>query len=60
MPASNCYRALRAVLRLADATPELGSDIFCPGLATGVGRVSPTDAAHQFATAYADWKRSRL
>jgi hypothetical protein len=45
-------------LRLARNTPELGSDIFCPGLATGIGRVSATDAATQLAQAYADWTRS--
>jgi len=59
VPASSCYRALRAVLRLAGTTPELDSDIFCPGLATGTGRVSATDAAEQLAQAYADWRRAR-
>jgi O-acetyl-ADP-ribose deacetylase (regulator of RNase III) len=56
VPASNCYRALRAVLRLAGERPAL-ADIFCPGLATGTGRVSASDAAEQIAAAYTDWKR---
>jgi O-acetyl-ADP-ribose deacetylase (regulator of RNase III) len=56
VPASNCYRALRAVLRLAAGGNLGGRDIFCPGLATGIGRVSPADAAAQLAAAYRDWR----
>src|SRR5262249_9491767 len=52
----NCYGALRAVLRIAGADSEVGRDVYCPGLATGVGRVPPTDAAEMMALAYADWK----
>lgn len=57
----NSYRAMRAVLRLLDAEPKLGAKVFSPGLATGVGRVSPESAASMMAEAYGDWKtRARL
>lgn len=56
VPSSNCYRAMRAVLRLMKAEPEVGRDVFCPGLGTGIGRVSPADAARQIFSAYSDWR----
>jgi O-acetyl-ADP-ribose deacetylase (regulator of RNase III) len=59
VPSANSYRALRAVLRLVEAQPEIGSDVFCPGLATGTGRVPPAEAAQQMFQAYSDW-RDRL
>ncbi len=54
----NSYRALRAVLRLASRDPELGAEVFCPGLATGVGHVAADEAAGQMRRAYDDWRRS--
>ncbi|HEX5219221.1 MAG TPA: macro domain-containing protein [Verrucomicrobiae bacterium] len=54
----NCYRAMRAVLRIGGTNPEVGRDIYCPGLATGVGAVPPEDAAVMMAEAYRDWKCS--
>jgi len=48
------YRAMRAALR-ALAPVGLRGDVYCPGLATGVGGVSPTDAAAEMAEAYRDW-----
>lgn len=54
----NCYRAMRAVLRIASANAEVGSMVYCPGLATGVGSVSPDAAAMEMAKAYCDWKSS--
>jgi O-acetyl-ADP-ribose deacetylase (regulator of RNase III) len=54
----NCYRAMRAILRIACADTEVGRDVFCPGLATGVGMVPPRNAAAMMAEAYRDWKRS--
>lgn len=51
-----CYRAMRAVLRVAAAQEEVGRAVFCPGLGTGVGRVPPEEAAQAMAQAYADWK----
>jgi O-acetyl-ADP-ribose deacetylase (regulator of RNase III) len=55
VPASHAQRALRAVLRLIDQQPELDDDIYCPGLATGVGGVYATDAAENMRSAYAHW-----
>jgi O-acetyl-ADP-ribose deacetylase (regulator of RNase III) len=52
----NCYRAMRAVLRLMRAEPDIGREIFCPGLATGTGRVPPAEAARQMFRAYDDWR----
>jgi len=52
----NCYRAMRAVLRLMKAEPEIGREVFCPGLATGIGGVTPADAAKQIFRAYDDWR----
>lgn len=52
----NCYRAMRAILRVA--TGEVGRAVYCPGLATGVGRVPPKSAAAMMAQAYRDWKGS--
>lgn len=53
----HCYRAMRAVLRIAGADAEVGRDVYCPGLATGVGIVPPDNAAAMMAEAYRDWKR---
>ncbi|MDB6016499.1 MAG: AraC family transcriptional regulator [Pedosphaera sp.] len=54
----NCYRAMRAILRIAGADAEVGSNVYCPGLATGVGMVPPEHAAVEMALAYGDWKGS--
>ena len=54
--ADHAYRALRAVLRIAGTDPEVGKDIFCPGLTTLTGRVAPAAAAGEMAAAYRDWK----
>src|SRR5438132_1770631 len=37
----NCYRAMMAVMRIAGAEAEVGRDVYCPGLGTGVGMVPP-------------------
>ena len=52
--ASHAYRAMRAVLRLAMAANFPASEVYCPGLATGVGGVTPEAAAHEMARAYFD------
>jgi O-acetyl-ADP-ribose deacetylase (regulator of RNase III) len=54
----NCYRAMWAILRIAGAHAEVGRDVYCPGLATGVGMVPPEHAATEMAQAYSDWKKS--
>jgi O-acetyl-ADP-ribose deacetylase (regulator of RNase III) len=55
VPSQNCYRAMRAVLRLIDAEPELSGDVFYPGLATGTGRVPPAEAAREIFQTFDDW-----
>jgi hypothetical protein len=55
VPASHAGRALWAALRLIDAEPKLDGHIYCPGLATWVGRVSPVDAAMSMLSAYEHW-----
>jgi O-acetyl-ADP-ribose deacetylase (regulator of RNase III) len=57
VPSQNCYRALRAVLRLVEVERELADEVFCPGLATGTGRVPAADAAREMFRAYEDWRR---
>jgi O-acetyl-ADP-ribose deacetylase (regulator of RNase III) len=59
VPGLNCYRAMRAILRLVDAEPEITGEIFCPGLATGTGRVPPAEAAAEMLRAYRDWARAK-
>src|SRR5262249_27630188 len=54
----NCYRAMRAVLRIAATHEEVGRAVYCPGLGTGVGQVSPANAAREMAQAYSDWKKA--
>ena len=56
VPAEHSARAFGAVLRLAARHPELSTDIFCPGLATGVGHVPPDMAAKEMASAYSAWR----
>ena len=58
IPAENAYRAMRAVLRLADQYSEKLAAIYCPGLGTGVGGLSPSVAADQMASAYRDFLAS--
>lgn len=55
VPPINANRTLRAIFRLIRDNPHLNGDIYCPGLATGIGRVSPDDAAREMASAFADW-----
>lgn len=54
--ADNCYRAMRAVLRIADQWAERIESVYCPGLGTGVGQVPFAEAAQAMAAAYRDWK----
>jgi O-acetyl-ADP-ribose deacetylase (regulator of RNase III) len=54
----NCYRAMRAVLRIAATQEDIGRAVYCPGLGTGVGQVLPAEAAREMAQAYIDWKKS--
>jgi O-acetyl-ADP-ribose deacetylase (regulator of RNase III) len=56
VPADHCSRALRAVFRLIERTPELNGDVYCPGLATWTGRVDSELAAEHMAQAYREWR----
>lgn len=58
VPPQNCSRAMRAILRAIDHTPEIDGDIFCPGLGTLIGRVDPEEAAREMADAYGEWIRT--
>lgn len=59
VPAEHSGRALRAVLRLVERHPELGPDIYCPGLGTLTGRVPPEFAADEMANAYLKWENGK-
>jgi O-acetyl-ADP-ribose deacetylase (regulator of RNase III) len=59
VPSANCYRAMRAILRLVDSEPRLRDEVFCPGLATGTGRVPPSEAAAEILRAFRDWRHKR-
>lgn len=52
---SHAYRAMRAILRVSRSDGPACAHVFCPGLATGVGGVRPSDAAAQMAQAYHDF-----
>ena len=52
---NNCYHAMRALLYRIGAAPGNLDHVYCPGLGTGVGHVSPEDAADEMAHAYRDW-----
>lgn len=56
VPASNCFFAMSAILRTASRHPDLVTDVYCPGLATGTGEVPPDDAAREMALAYGKWR----
>ena len=51
--AEDCEIAMVAALNVALAHPLQCSTVFCPSMRTGVGRVSPRDAAAAMARAYA-------
>jgi O-acetyl-ADP-ribose deacetylase (regulator of RNase III) len=54
----HCYRAMRAVLRIAGTNADVGRDVYCPGLAAGIGTVPPEDSAAMMAEAYRDYKNA--
>ena len=54
---ANAYRAMRAALRVANR--EQLTQVYCPGLATGIGCVAPDEAAQAMAEAYRDWSLER-
>ncbi len=47
----NCYYAMVAVLQIASQHPDVLTEVYCPGLATGTGAVEPRYAAQEMAIA---------
>jgi O-acetyl-ADP-ribose deacetylase (regulator of RNase III) len=57
VPDSNVYWAMSAVLKTAERHPNQCRSVYCPGLATGTGRVPPRLAAERMAEAFEKWKQ---
>jgi len=55
IPAQNCFYAMTAVLMAADKHSDVVSQVYCPGLGTGVGQVSAIGSAREMADAYRKW-----
>jgi len=51
----NAFFAMAAILNISENKQYI-TDIYCPGLCTGVGGVSGQDAAEEMANAYRKWK----
>lgn len=56
VPPEHSFYAMLAVLKIADRDRQLVNQVFCPGLATGIGGLSPEIAASEMANAYGKWK----
>jgi O-acetyl-ADP-ribose deacetylase (regulator of RNase III) len=55
---ANSFFAMAAMLKEAAKRPDRVTKVFCPGLATGTGRVAPPIAAREMAAAYRKWRAS--
>ena len=53
----NIYRAMSAILRTYKKYKHLITELYCPGLGTGVGGIEPKIAALHMAQAYKDMKQ---
>ncbi|MEO9887388.1 MAG: macro domain-containing protein [Balneola sp.] len=51
----NAERAFRAILREAAKHPNQIKDIYCPGLATGVGQADPVQVANRMASVWSSY-----
>jgi O-acetyl-ADP-ribose deacetylase (regulator of RNase III) len=51
-------RVMQAVLSVVSGEPEMGEDVYCPGLGTGAAGVPPRAAAGQMAEAYSEWRKA--
>ena len=60
VPADNAYRAFRAVLRVAKQNEEHITELYCPGMATGVGQVDPRDSAKAMRQALEDHRSEQV
>mgnify|MGYP001549954035 FL=1 len=52
VPPRNAGAAMRAILKIVKRNKQTLTDIFCPGLGTGIGRIDPDDAAREMLVAY--------
>ncbi|MBT8379098.1 MAG: macro domain-containing protein [Ignavibacteria bacterium] len=52
VPSSHAYFAMNSTLKVAHQHPAKITKVFCPGLGTGVGRISYSDAATEMVKAY--------
>jgi O-acetyl-ADP-ribose deacetylase (regulator of RNase III) len=57
VPKQNAFYAIAAVLNAITRNRDSLTDVFCPGLCTGLGAVTPSDAASEMAHAYGKWTR---
>ena len=55
IPASNAFYAMAAVLNCATRNTHIVTDVYCPGLGTMIGKLSPVDASTEMAHAYSKW-----
>ena len=53
---SAAFFVMNAILKVACENKNVVKKLFCPGLATGTGRVNEIDAAEEMASAYRKWK----
>lgn len=51
----NCFFAMSAMLKEAERHSSVVTEVYCPGLATGIGQVQPETAAKEMASAYRKW-----
>ena len=51
----NAFRAMSATLRTVSRHTDKVTDLYCPGLGTGIGRIPPDDASREMAAAYRKW-----
>ena len=54
---TNVFFAMSAILRVAYKNRNIVNKIFCPGLATGIGKVDEEDAAIEMCNAYKSFLR---
>ena len=55
VPPSHAFFAMSAILKTATAHSTRVTRVCCPGLATGIGRVSADHAAREMAAAWRKW-----
>lgn len=55
IPPSNCFFAMSAVLMSVKRHANIVKKVYCPGLGTMTGRLSPDIAAQEMAHAYRKW-----